>query len=151
MPLKQLPAYLLTLAVGAAAISCKQTDDSGQQGSDTNPYENNNAVGDHTGIHRGELTYYDLGVGHCQENDSGRDETHNVASLSHLLMGAETKSNLCFKTVTIKANGQSTTVIVKDKCMGCSIHDIDVSRKVFKDLWGGLEKGRTEVEWFFND
>ncbi|KAM0432407.1 hypothetical protein ACHAPT_004951 [Fusarium lateritium] len=99
----------------------------------------------------GEFTYYDIGMGACGEDDSGKDDTENIVALSHLLMGTVSNGNpMCGKTITIKANGKTTTAVVKDKCMGCAINDIDVSRACFKELYGSLDAGRTEVEWWFN-
>lgn len=99
----------------------------------------------------GEFTYYDVGMGACGEDDSGLDETENIVALSHLLMGTVSNGNpMCGKTITIKANGKTTTAVVKDKCMACKPHDIDVSKKCFKEISGDLEAGRIEVEWWFN-
>ncbi|KAF5022416.1 hypothetical protein F66182_5556 [Fusarium sp. NRRL 66182] len=99
----------------------------------------------------GEFTYYDVGMGACGDDDSGKDESENIVALSHLLMGTQSNGNpMCGQTITIKANGKTAQATVKDKCMGCSINDIDVSRKVFKQLFGSLDEGRTDVEWWFN-
>ncbi|KAK6724855.1 hypothetical protein SNK04_003671 [Fusarium graminearum] len=57
---------------------------------------------------------------------------------------------MCGKTITIKANGKTAQATVADKCMGCAMNDIDVSRKVYMEIWGSLDSGRTEVEWWFN-
>ncbi|KAF4954799.1 hypothetical protein FSARC_12016 [Fusarium sarcochroum] len=100
----------------------------------------------------GEFTYYTIGLGACGgPSVAGQDEDISIVALSHLLMGEESNNNpMCGKTITIKANGKTTTAVVKDKCMGCEIDDIDVSVKVFKEIWGGTDKGRTPVEWWFN-
>lgn len=101
---------------------------------------------------QGEFTYYDIGLGACGgESVAGKDEEVSIVALSHLLMGEESNNNpMCGKTITIKANGKTATATVADKCMGCAINDIDVSRKVFKEIWGSTDKGRTPVEWWFN-
>ncbi|KAF5648198.1 rasp f 7 allergen [Fusarium tjaetaba] len=99
----------------------------------------------------GEFTYYDIGQGACGENDTGKDDSINIVALSHLLMGELSNNNpMCGKTITIKANGKTCQARVADKCMGCAINDIDVSRKVYEEIWGSLDSGRTEVEWWFN-
>ncbi|KAM5383349.1 hypothetical protein ACJA88_003882 [Fusarium oxysporum] len=99
----------------------------------------------------GEFTYYDIGQGACGEDDTGKDDSINIVALSHLLMGELSNSNpMCGKTITIKANGKTCQATVADKCMGCAINDIDVSRKVYEEIWGSLDSGRTEVEWWFN-
>jgi hypothetical protein len=100
----------------------------------------------------GEFTYYDIGQGACGEDDSGKDDSINIVALSHLLMGPSSNDNpMCGKTITIKANGKTAQATVKDKCMGCAMNDIDVSRKVYNEIWGSLDSGRTEVEWWFNN
>ncbi|RGP59224.1 hypothetical protein FLONG3_11247 [Fusarium longipes] len=100
---------------------------------------------------QGEFTYYDIGQGACGEDDSGKDDSINIVALSHLLMGPSSNDNpMCGKTISIKANGKTVQATVKDKCMGCAMNDIDVSRKVYNEIWGSLDSGRTEVEWWFN-
>jgi len=102
--------------------------------------------------HKGEITYYDLGLGACGEDHSGADETENIAALSHLLMGTQSNGNpMCGQTVTLHANGKSVKATVADKCMGCAVDDIDVSKKAFKELFGGsLTEGRTAITWSFD-
>ncbi|CAM1500794.1 Fc.00g099560.m01.CDS01 [Cosmosporella sp. VM-42] len=103
------------------------------------------------GGYSGELTYYAVGLGACGDDDTGADNDLNIVALSHLLMGEQSNGNaMCGKTVTINANGKSTTATVRDKCMGCAENDIDVSEKVYKELWGDLETGRSECTWSFN-
>jgi hypothetical protein len=100
---------------------------------------------------QGEFTYYDIGQGACGEDDSGKDDSINIVALSHLLMGTASNNNpMCGKTISIKANGKTVQATVKDKCMGCAVNDIDVSRKVYNEIWGSLDSGRTAVEWWFN-
>lgn len=101
--------------------------------------------------HTGELTYYDVGMGACGFDDSGKDESENIVALSHLVMGTQSNGNpMCDQTITISAKGKTTTATVRDKCMGCAKEDIDVSKAAFKELFGDLGLGRTEVEWWFN-
>ena len=100
--------------------------------------------------HSGDITYYTIGLGACGEDDTGKDEEISIVALSHLLMGTESNGNpMCGKTIQIESNGRTTTAVVKDKCMGCAMWDIDVSEKVFQDLWGGLGKGRGPATWSF--
>lgn len=64
-------------------------------------------------------------------------------------MGSQSNNNpLCGRTVTIRANGREATALVEDKCLGCAINDIDVSKKVFEELWGSVDVGRGDVEWW---
>jgi hypothetical protein len=66
-------------------------------------------------------------------------------------MGSQSNGNpMCGKTITIHGGGKTTTATVKDKCMGCAPHDIDVSEKVFLELFGSLDGGREPVTWSFN-
>ncbi|KAH7149276.1 RlpA-like double-psi beta-barrel-protein domain-containing protein-containing protein [Dactylonectria estremocensis] len=99
----------------------------------------------------GEITFYDLGMGACGWDDSGKGSTDNIVAISHLVMGTQSNGNpMCGQTITIKSNGKTTTATVRDKCMGCAYDDIDVSDKVFDFLWGGPDKGRGPAEWWFN-
>jgi hypothetical protein len=104
-----------------------------------------------SGTFSGELTYYALGFGACGEDDANMDRSSNVVAISHLKMGTLSNSNpMCGQTITIYANGKSTTATVRDKCMGCAEDDIDVSEKVFLELYGSLDGGRLECTWEFN-
>ena len=100
----------------------------------------------------GELTYYTVGMGACGEDDTGADSSQNIVAISHLLMGTQSNGNpMCGQTITIKtADGKSASATVKDKCMGCALEDIDVSEKVFLQLFGSLDGGRLPVTWSFD-
>lgn len=99
----------------------------------------------------GEMTYYDLGLGACGWNDGGKDETEYIVALSHLVMGLQSNGNpMCNDTVTIQAGKKTLVATVRDKCMGCKADDIDGSKKLFRDLFGGLSGGRLPVKWTFN-
>jgi hypothetical protein len=105
-----------------------------------------------SGAFSGELTYYALGFGACGEDDANKDRSSNVVAISHLKMGTLSNNNpMCGQTITIYANGKSTTATVRDKCMGCAEDDIDVSEKVFLELYGSLDGGRLECTWSFNN
>lgn len=105
-------------------------------------------------VHTGEITYYDLGLGACGIDSSGEDDSSNVVALSHLLMGTQSNGNpMCGQTITITNTntGKSAKAVVKDKCMGCEPEDIDVSKKVYKELFGGsLQSGRMPAKWSFD-
>lgn len=99
----------------------------------------------------GELTYYTVGLGACGEDDTGADNSDNIVALSHLLMGTQSNGNpMCGQSITVSANGKTASAIVKDKCMGCAQDDIDVSEKVFLQLFDSLEGGRLPVTWSFD-
>lgn len=100
--------------------------------------------------HKGDLTYYAVGLGACGEDDSGKDRTDNIVAISHLVMGAQSNGNpYCGRKVKITVNGKSTTATVRDKCMGCAADDIDVSEKCFLEMFDSLGVGRQTVEWSF--
>ncbi|OAA33410.1 Barwin-related endoglucanase [Moelleriella libera RCEF 2490] len=101
--------------------------------------------------HKGDITYYAVGMGACGEDDSGKDNTGNIVALSHLMMGTQSNGNpMCGKTISITGNGKTVQATVRDKCMGCKQEDIDVSEKVYKELWGDLGSGRKPITWSFN-
>ncbi|POR34660.1 Allergen Asp f 7 [Tolypocladium paradoxum] len=103
------------------------------------------------GPYEGEITYYDVGMGACGYDDSDKGLTENIVAIAVGRMGDKSNGNeLCNQTITIHANGKSTTAKVRDKCMGCKPQDIDVSRKVYLDLWGGYDTGRMPCTWEFN-
>lgn len=107
--------------------------------------------GSGSGDKTGDLTYYAVGLGACGDDDSGKDNSANIVALSKDLMGPVSNGNqYCGKSITIYANGKSVTATVRDKCMGCKTNDLDVSEKVYKELWGGLGSGRRPVSWTFN-
>lgn len=137
--------------VAAAPVASSPAEDDDEEEKETNNGGSSGGDGGSSAAKSGEFTYYDIGMGACGEDDSGKDETENIVALSHLLMGTVSNGNpMCGKTITIKANGKTTTAVVKDKCMGCKVNDIDVSKKCFKEISGDLDAGRIEVEWWFN-
>ncbi|OHW93490.1 SCP-like extracellular protein [Colletotrichum incanum] len=55
---------------------------------------------------------------------------------------------LCGRQVLIRGPKGDATVTITDKCMGCAIHDIDVSPAVFERIGGDKGLGRVgNVEW----
>ncbi|KAH7463458.1 hypothetical protein FOMA001_g18203 [Fusarium oxysporum f. sp. matthiolae] len=102
--------------------------------------------------HYGDLTFFELGLGACGKDYSGQDETATVVALSHLLMGELSNNNpFCGKGVIIKVGGREVKAVVQDKCQACGINDIDVSQKVFREVFGSLALGRGKVEWWLED
>ncbi|CRK47217.1 hypothetical protein BN1723_016726, partial [Verticillium longisporum] len=93
--------------------------------------------------HSGDLTYYDVGLGACGFDDTGKDNSDNIVALSHLLMGTQSNGNpMCGQTITVSANGKEVVCTVRDKCMGCEPEAIDVSKAAFLELFGSLTAGR---------
>lgn len=97
----------------------------------------------------GQITYYTVGLGSCGQDDSGRGDTDNIVAMSHNFMGPVSNGNpKCGRKIKITAsNGKSTIATIRDTCMGCSTNDIDVSPKVFNDLFGSLDGGRLNCKW----
>jgi expansin (peptidoglycan-binding protein) len=97
------------------------------------------------------MTYFALGLGSCGFDDSNMDHKENIVAVAASLMGAQSNGNpMCGKTITIKANGRTTTAKVHDKCPVCAPGDIDASEKLFLELFDTLDGGRQKVEWWFN-
>ncbi|KAG6041746.1 hypothetical protein E4U41_002173 [Claviceps citrina] len=144
------PAAPPAAAPPAAALVVPSPAQGGNKGGSVNS-GSSSASASGSGSHKGDLTYYAVGLGACGQDDSGKDNSANIVALSHLLMGTQSNGNpMCGKTVTIYANGKSTTATVRDKCMGCKMEDLDVSEKVYKELYGGLDSGRMPITWSFN-
>jgi hypothetical protein len=108
-------------------------------------------------VQSGELTYYKVGLGACGQDSTGQDETGNIVAISKDLFNAakiDGNSNnnpLCGRTITMKgSNGKTAQGTVLDRCEGCNGGDIDVSRKIFLQIWGSLDEGRTEIEWWYS-
>jgi len=102
-------------------------------------------------IHKGDVTFFDIGLGACGEDHSGQDNSFNLVALSAQLMGAQSNGNpFCGRTITIKGPKGTTTAVVKDKCPECDSDSIDISMKAFKEIYGSLDVGRGPCEWYFN-
>lgn len=96
----------------------------------------------------GDITYYDVGMGSCGHDDSGKGDSENIVAVSPGVMGGGDDS-ACGRKVTIKGPNGEVTAIVRDKCVSCGNGSIDVSAKVFKDVVGDLGVGRSAVTWSF--
>ncbi|KAE8372379.1 RlpA-like double-psi beta-barrel-protein domain-containing protein-containing protein [Aspergillus bertholletiae] len=101
------------------------------------------------GPYTGDLTYYDPALGSCGITSSNSDL---VCAVSHVLFdAASTGSNpnanpLCGMKVRLKRGEASVDVTVVDRCVGCAVKDLDVSRSVFKKL-ADMDLGRVSVDW----
>lgn len=149
-----LPLRILTSSAGLPLPSLPSVE----PGTTTSLLSNSNHSGSSSstdtsghGTYKGDITYYAVGMGACGNDDSGKDNSENIVALSHEVMGSQSNDNpLCGKTVTIYGGGRIATAIVRDKCMGCRANDIDVSEKVYKQLYGGLSSGRISISWTLN-
>jgi len=102
----------------------------------------------HSGDNHGSMTYYEVGLGACGQDDSGKGDTHNIVAMSAELMG--NSNSMCGRKVYIQGkDGQTVEATVRDKCPSCSPGEIDVSNKVFKEVVGNLGVGRSKVSWSF--
>ncbi|KAI1431273.1 hypothetical protein GGR50DRAFT_88362 [Xylaria sp. CBS 124048] len=110
--------------------------------------------------YNGDITFYTMGIGACGYDDTGKDLTANLVAISEsdwMARNPGTSLGLnepnhpwCDQTITISANGKTTTALVHDNCPGCSHGSIDVSEAVFEALFGGLGVGRSTANWSFN-
>ncbi|PCD20054.1 hypothetical protein AU210_015931 [Fusarium oxysporum f. sp. radicis-cucumerinum] len=108
-------------------------------------------------LHFGDLTHYEVGVGACGQDSTGQGDTGNIVALSKVLFDAariDTNPNnnpLCGRTIIIKgSNGKISHGTVLDQCEGCKMSDIYVSHKIFKEIWGSLDKGRKDIQWWYS-
>ncbi|KAK0623830.1 RlpA-like double-psi beta-barrel-protein domain-containing protein-containing protein, partial [Immersiella caudata] len=94
------------------------------------------------------MTYYEVGLGACGHDDSGKGDSENIVAMSSELMGKG--DNLCGRKIRIQGkDGQTVMATVRDKCPSCSPDELDVSNKVFKEVVGNLGVGRSKVSWSF--
>ena len=98
---------------------------------------------------KGELTYYDPGLGACGIDSHDGD---HIVAVSHFIFDAvSTGSNpnanpLCGKMIRARRDGKSVDLKVVDRCTGCQPRDLDITLKVFAGL-AAVERGRVDVEW----
>ncbi|KAK2480479.1 hypothetical protein H9L39_08047 [Fusarium oxysporum f. sp. albedinis] len=127
------------------------------------PFSNPSAYPPHTeashdgDVHFGDLTHYEVGVGACGQDSIGQGDTGNIVALSKILFDAakiDTNPNnnpLCGRTIIIKgSNGKVSHGTVLDQCEGCKMSDIYVSHKIYKEIWGSLEKDATNIQWWYS-
>ena len=72
-----------------------------------------------------------------------------VAAVSQQVYGTQANPNaspVCGKCATINYGGNSVTVKIVDKCMGCKTGDIDMSPAAFKEI-ADQSLGRIPVTW----
>ncbi|KAK0662981.1 RlpA-like double-psi beta-barrel-protein domain-containing protein-containing protein [Cercophora samala] len=123
----------------AVKIQLRHTEFAAKRDGDDNSYNRH-----------GHMTYYEVGPGACGHDDSGKGDTHNIVAVSSALMSGQGAGDACGRKIAIKGHdGKEVTAVVRDKCPSCLPGGIDVSPKVFKELAGNLDVGKTEVSWTF--
>ncbi|PHH90324.1 hypothetical protein CDD83_3960 [Cordyceps sp. RAO-2017] len=89
----------------------------------------------------GIMTYYEPGLGACEQTNNG-DEP--VVAVSALLFDEQRP---CGRRIRINYHGRTAEVGVVDRCTGCARNDLDVSPAVFTKLAGSLDAGRLPISW----
>ncbi|KAL6852615.1 hypothetical protein ACO1O0_007162 [Amphichorda felina] len=90
---------------------------------------------------RGEMTYYEPGLGACGQTN-GPGELIVAVSASRY-----DQQNLCGKKIKVQGSRGEVVVTVVDRCAGCARDDLDLSPAAFKQAIGDLGIGRTEGRW----
>ncbi|KAK4131195.1 hypothetical protein BT67DRAFT_428081 [Trichocladium antarcticum] len=138
-------------AVEKPGSSGSDSSDSGNSGNSGGSSSGGGGRSGGSPSYNGDLTYFALGLGACGFDDSGKDLVDNIVAVSSLVMGVQSNGNpLCDQTITVRANGKSIQATVRDKCPSCAPGDIDGSEKMFLELFGSLEAGRSKIDWWFN-
>lgn len=109
------------------------------------------------GVHTGQATYFDVGLGACGNTATNSDY---IAAVSYLLYETYPGSNpdnsndnpICGKQLIVSYGGVNVIVTVQDECMGCEIAwSLDFSPAVF-ELLAPLSVGRLYgMTWEFLD
>ncbi|KAF8315049.1 hypothetical protein DL93DRAFT_2079744 [Clavulina sp. PMI_390] len=98
----------------------------------------------------GDGTYYGTGLGACGITSK---DTDYIVAVSHLLYdsypGATANPNdnpICGKKIEAHYGGNSVTVTVVDRCVGCAMRDLDFSPSAFSQL-ADQSLGRISITW----
>ncbi|KAI0790207.1 RlpA-like double-psi beta-barrel-protein domain-containing protein-containing protein [Irpex lacteus] len=98
-------------------------------------------------------TFTGDGLGACGRSNTAADHIVAVsASFYDTFPGHTTNPNnnpVCGRQMTVSYQGRSTTVTVVDRCVGCQLHDIDLSPAAFSDL-APTSVGRIQVSWILH-
>ena len=90
---------------------------------------------------RGEMTYYEPGLGACG-GTNGPGELIVAVSASRY-----DQQNPCGRKIKVKGDRGEVVVTVVDRCAGCARDDLDLSPAAFQRAIGDLGIGRTEGSW----
>ncbi|TFY78016.1 hypothetical protein EWM64_g5993 [Hericium alpestre] len=80
------------------------------------------------------FTYYNVGLGVCGRYNQPSDFEWNCGT--H-----------CFETITMTANGKTTTAQIVDECPTCSVGGLDLSTGLFDFFAGSLDAGEITGSW----
>ena len=147
--------------VQPTSVAAPPSEPAPSGGSDKGSSSESSTSGAGSGISgKGEITYYQVGLGACGYDDTGDDQTKNIVAMPEGMWDATsslTNSGInqpehpwCDKTITVHANGKSIECVIRDRCPGCAAGSIDVTEHAFLALFGSLDAGREQVEWTMN-
>ncbi|CAG8531789.1 2906_t:CDS:1 [Paraglomus occultum] len=103
------------------------------------------------GTHRGDLTFYQPGLGACGRFNKASDF---IAAVSHTLYdqftigGNPNNNSLCGRRIKVTFGSKSIFVRMVDRCEGCQPDDLDLSPAAFGKL-APLSRGRIRGSWRF--
>ncbi|KZV97970.1 hypothetical protein EXIGLDRAFT_764007 [Exidia glandulosa HHB12029] len=108
-----------------------------------------------SGVHTGDATWYEVGLGACGINNVASDFVVAVSeTFFDTFPGATTNPNnnpLCGQGVTANFGGRSIQVTIVDRCTACAFGDLDFSSGAFQALVGDLGIGRASgLSWTLN-
>ncbi|TFK60666.1 hypothetical protein BDN72DRAFT_890280 [Pluteus cervinus] len=97
---------------------------------------------------------HSIGLGACGVYNSGSD---HIAAVSKLMFdtfpgydGTNPNNNpVCGRSITATHNGQSTVVVVTDRCEACAITDLDFSPAAYDEIASEVD-GRVQITWVWN-
>ncbi|KAH7100013.1 hypothetical protein BKA62DRAFT_708003 [Auriculariales sp. MPI-PUGE-AT-0066] len=92
-------------------------------------------------------TWYVAGLGACGYRDNGK--TGDIIAVSQKIW----KKSDCNKKITLTAaNGNKVTATMRDRCVGCSSTDLDISEHAMAKLYPKDYKSRgiAKVTWKWN-
>ncbi|OSX64925.1 hypothetical protein POSPLADRAFT_1114052, partial [Postia placenta MAD-698-R-SB12] len=92
------------------------------------------------------FTYYSVGMGACGQESQPSDF---IVALDTALYGDGYPGPQCFKSITITANGKTTTATIMDECPGCPSGGLDMSEGLFQ-FFADLSVGVLYGTWYYN-
>ncbi|KAK2460569.1 hypothetical protein APHAL10511_007039 [Amanita phalloides] len=90
------------------------------------------------------FTFYDAGEGACGRSFTDQDFVVAINPMQYA------GGVLCFQTITITANGKTTTAQIVDQCMGCPFAGLDLSRGLF-EYFASSSMGKIYGTWVLGD